>query len=34
MKYKSKNTRTFIEIDIKDSDILIKDIETSDIMDK
>ncbi len=30
MKYKSKNTRTFVEIDIKDSDILIKDIETSD----
>ena len=30
MKYKSKNIKTFVELDIKDSDILIKDIDTSD----
>lgn len=30
MKYKSKKTKPFVEIDIKDSDILIKDIDTSD----
>ncbi|MEG2868188.1 MAG: DEAD/DEAH box helicase family protein [Terrisporobacter sp.] len=31
MKYKSKNgPKSFVEIDIKDSDIVIKDIETSD----
>lgn len=30
IKYKSKNTKTFVEIDIKDSNILIKDIDTSD----
>ena len=30
MKYKSKNTKTFVEVDIKDSDILIKEIYTSD----
>lgn len=30
MKYKSKNSKTFVEIDIKDSTMLVKDIETSD----
>lgn len=30
MKYKSKNINTFVEIDIKDSTMLVKDIETSD----
>lgn len=30
IKYKSKNIKTFVELDIKDSDILIKDIDTSD----
>ncbi|MDB8791048.1 type I restriction-modification enzyme R subunit C-terminal domain-containing protein, partial [Romboutsia sp. 1001216sp1] len=30
MKYKSKNPKSFVEIDIKDSDIVIKDIDTSD----
>ena len=30
MKYKSKNQRTFVELDIKDSELIIKDIDTSD----
>lgn len=30
MKYKSKNTKIFVEVDIKDSDILIKEIVISD----
>ncbi|MGL5717517.1 MAG: type I restriction-modification enzyme R subunit C-terminal domain-containing protein, partial [Paraclostridium sp.] len=30
MKYKSKTTRPFIELDIKDSEMVVKDIDTSD----
>lgn len=30
MRYKSKSTRSFIEIDTKDSDMVVKDIDTSD----